>query len=126
MNFVLQRTTTNQLGVFNSLAACRGIHDVGIFAVFQPVLNMWTTFVNLVNQARINARFPQHHGGAMSGIQLKAKLLQLRGQVNDTFLIALTDRQQRASGFLHVALRTQHRFGKGLCKGTAHAHDFTG
>ena len=40
MHFVLQRAAANQLGVFNRLATCGGVDDVGIFAILDAVLNV--------------------------------------------------------------------------------------
>lgn len=45
MHFVLQRAAANQLGVFNRLAACGGVDDVGVFAILDTILNVRTTFM---------------------------------------------------------------------------------
>ncbi len=87
---------------------------------------MRSAFMHFIYQAWINSGFAQHHCGTMRGIQLKAKLLQLDGQIDNALLVTFAHRQQRAARFFHGGLCTEHRFGKGFRKGTANAHHFTG
>ena len=126
MHFVLQRAAANQLGVFNRLATCGGVDDVGIFAILDAVLNVRTTFMHLVHQTRINACFTQHNRRTVSRIQLEAKLQQLRRQVNHALFIAFADGEQRATLFLHGRVAAQLRFGERFGKGAADAHHFPG
>ena len=67
MHFVLQRAAANQLGVFNRLATCGGVDDVGIFAILDAVLNVRTTFMHLVHQTRAE-RIKLHVGAALTDL----------------------------------------------------------
>lgn len=101
VHFVLQRAAANQLGVFNRLAASGGVDDVGVFAILDTVLNVRTTFMHLVHQARVDARFAQHNRRTVGRIQLEALLQQLRRQVDHTLFVAFANGEQRTPLFFH-------------------------
>ncbi|MNP54627.1 hypothetical protein D3C76_1491970 [compost metagenome] len=58
--------------------------------------------MHLVDQAWVNPRFAQHHGGTVSGIQLEALFQQACRQIYYPGFIAFTHRQQRTALFFHA------------------------
>ncbi|MNZ66943.1 hypothetical protein D3C78_851760 [compost metagenome] len=126
MHFVLQRTAANQLGVFNRLTPFGGVDDVGVLAILDTVLNVRTTFMHFVHQTWVDACFAEHDSRTVGGIQLKALLQQLRGQVHHALFIAFANGEQRTPLFSHGGAAAQLCLREGFCKGAAHAHDFTG
>ncbi|MNO03717.1 hypothetical protein D3C81_2244980 [compost metagenome] len=58
--------------------------------------------MHLVDQARVNPRFAQHHGGPVGRIQFKALFQQACRQIHHPGFIAFTYRQQCSALFFHA------------------------
>ncbi len=89
-HLVLQGGATQLLGVLDRHPPFGGVDDVGVLAILDAVENVRATFVHLVDQARVDARFTQRDRGAVSGVELVAQLQQLGGQVDYLRLVAVT------------------------------------
>ncbi len=100
MHLVLQRAAANQLGVFNRLATCGSVDDVGVFAILDTVLNVRTTFMHLVHQTRVDTGFAQYNRRTVGRISSKPNFSSFAAR-STTLFIAFADGEQCAALFLH-------------------------
>ena len=122
---MLQGAAAQLLGILDGLTTLGGVDDVGVLAILDAIQNVRTALVHLVDQARVDARLPQGHGGAVGGVEVIAQLQQLGGQVDHPLLVAVANGEQGTPFARHLVTGTQLRLGIGLGKAAAHPHHLT-